>query len=345
MGQDTAIEWADHTLNVWRGCEAVSPACDHCYAEAMSKRNPFALGTWGPEGVGKRVVGAEQTWKLPEKWNKAAKAAGRRYRVFCLSLGDVFEAWTGPMLNHQGHRLWLADPEPTRWVCEPAGGLDALAPFEKENVTAGLFRPLTMADVRQRLFELIGATRHLDYLLLTKRPELAAENWPLLAGIACGGGIKAGLPLQLSTVIPNAWVGTTVEDRKHGLPRIDILRTIPAVVRFLSVEPLLEDLGTIDLTGIHWVIVGGESGHHARPMHPDWARSLRDQCQAAGVPFFFKQWGEYAGPDFLPLSSQHHEKPFHSNGDGTVSLRVGKKAAGRLLDGREWNELPVGAAP
>jgi protein gp37 len=82
-----------------------------------------------------------------------------------------------------------------------------------------------------------------------------------------------------------------VENQRHGLPRIDHLRTAPAVVRFLSVEPLLEDLGRVDLSGIHWMIVGGESGPRARPMHPDWVRRLRDQCQAAGVSFFFKQWG------------------------------------------------------
>jgi protein gp37 len=90
---------------------------------------------------------------------------------------------------------------------------------------------------------------------------------------------------------PHVWWGVSVEDRKHGLPRIDHLRAAPAAVRFLSVEPLLEDLGTIDLSGISWVIVGGESGPRARPMHGDWVRSIRDQCDAAGVAFFFKQWG------------------------------------------------------
>jgi protein gp37 len=90
---------------------------------------------------------------------------------------------------------------------------------------------------------------------------------------------------------PHIWWGVSVENRKHGLPRIEQLRAAPAAVRFLSVEPLLEDLGTIDLTGISWVIVGGESGPGARPMRPEWVRSLRDQCLAAGVAFFFKQWG------------------------------------------------------
>jgi protein gp37 len=113
--------------------------------------------------------------------------------------------------------------------------------------------------------------------VLTKR---AARMREMLSG-----------PLAFAARLPNVWWGVSVEDRRHGLPRIDLLRTAPAVVRFLSVEPLLEDLGTLDLTGIHWVIVGGESGHGARPMLPAWVRAIRDQCEAAGVRFFFKQWG------------------------------------------------------
>lgn len=107
------------------------------------------------------------------------------------------------------------------------------------------------------------------------------------------------------------WWGVSVEDKKHGIPRMDFLRKAPAKVRFLSVEPLLEDLGEIDLTGIHWVIVGGESGRGARPMEKVWVSSLQKQCEKAGVPFFFKQWGG-----------------------------VQKKKAGRLLDGKIYEEMP-----
>ncbi len=96
------------------------------------------------------------------------------------------------------------------------------------------------------------------------------------------------------------WWGVSVENRRDGLPRIDDLRAAPARTRFLSVEPLLEDLGPLDLTGIHWVIVGGESGPGARPMHPDWVTSIRDQCRTAGVPFFFKQWGGTAQGEGWP---------------------------------------------
>ena len=111
--------------------------------------------------------------------------------------------------------------------------------------------------------------------------------------------------------LPHIWWGASVENRKHGLPRIEHLRQTPARVRFLSVEPLLEDLGCIDLHGIHWVIVGGESGVGARPLHPDWVRNIRDQCREAGVPFFFKQWG------------------------GVLKGRFG-----RVLDGRTYDEFP-----
>jgi protein gp37 len=118
--------------------------------------------------------------------------------------------------------------------------------------------------------------------------------------------------LHFAAVEPHIWWGVSVEDRKHGLPRVGHLRDAPAGLRMLSVEPLLEDLGPIDLGGIGWVIVGGESGHGARRMEEAWALSIRDQCRAAGVPLFFKQWG---------------------------GVRKGK--AGRLLDGRTYDEVPA----
>lgn len=112
--------------------------------------------------------------------------------------------------------------------------------------------------------------------------------------------------------LPNIWWGVSVEDRKHGLPRVEHLRRTRVRTRFLSIEPLIEDLGRIDLTGIHWAILGGESGPGARPLLPDWARALRDACTKSNVPFFFKQWGG-----------------------------VQKKATGRSLDGRTWDEMPA----
>ena len=188
----------------------------------------------------------------------------------------------------------------------------------------------------------------------------------------------------------NVWIGTSVEDQKRADERIPALLNIPAKVRFLSCEPLL---GPVDLARagglwsdinnnvvcnrvierLHWVIVGGESGPKARPMHPDWARSLRDQCQAAGVPFFFKQWGEW-GASLAEIQKEPYVNRFTSCADGRAvgftinqnpqflnwrtgeigrisashgdvcSWKMGKQAAGRLLDGREWNEFPQGGA-
>ena len=141
---------------------------------------------------------------------------------------------------------------------------------------------------RDRLWEVIRSTPALDWQLLTKRAPR----------------IKHCLPADWEGGYPNVWLGVTVEDRKHGLPRVDHLRQVPARVRFLSVEPLLEDLGDLDLTGIHWVIVGGESGPGARPMASEWAYSVRRQCEAQGVPFFFKQWGAVRGKGGKTMDGQ-----------------------------------------
>jgi protein gp37 len=126
---------------------------------------------------------------------------------------------------------------------------------------------------RDEAWALLKSTPNLQYQILTKRPERILDH----------------LPADWGNGYSNVWLGVSVEDRRFGLPRIDVLRPVPATVRFLSVEPLLEDLGQLDLTGIDWVIVGGESGPDFRPMDHDWARSIRDQCDAAGVAFFMKQ--------------------------------------------------------
>ena len=159
-------------------------------------------------------------------------------------------------------------------------------------------------DVPDAFIDRVLATMHRTpwhiYQFLTKRAERLPEFF-------------ASRPIP-----PNVWLGVTVEDRRHGLPRIDLLRQVPARVRFLSVEPLLEDLGPLDLRDIDWVSVGGESGPEARRMREEWALSVRDQCQAAGVAFTFKQWSAW-GPD---------------------GIRRDKKANGRLLAGRSWEERP-----
>jgi protein gp37 len=358
MAAGTKIEWADHTFNPWIGCTKVSAGCDHCYAEAdFDKRRGVA--TWGAGQTRSRTSPAN--WRWPLRWEKQAQAFqaehGRRQRVFCASLADVFD-----------------NEVPTQW--------------------------------RRDLFDLIEVTPHLDWLLLTKR----IGNARSLYGDAYLDSARA-LP-------PNVWLGATVVNQAEADRDIPKLLAVPARVRFLSIEPMLGSInlhrihqqGSLDgggqwdswescITGrrfdiwadqdtegwpkIDWVICGGESGPNARPMHPDWARSLRDQCQAAGVPFLFKQWGEW-----MPICQQTDEfcrslyrsnrvaLPHEDQGnlddiygrtcrvaqsviqaDGTVleplapmafrvglgsvlTFRVGKKAAGRLLDGRTWDETP-----
>src|SRR5262245_51864744 len=178
--------------------------------------------------------------------------------------------------------------EPLRWVTPKTIFVNSMS---------DLFHKDVPDDYIATVVRVMQLAEWHTYQVLTKRPERMRE---LLSG-----------PLAFASALPHVWWGTSVENRKHGLPRVDLLRETPAAMRFLSVEPLLEDLGTINLTGIGWVIVGGESGAGARPLDRKWVLSIRDQCRAAGVPFFFKQWGG-----------------------------VRKSEAGRDLDGRTYDEMP-----
>jgi protein gp37 len=280
VAENSKIEWTHHTMNFWLGCTALSPACDHCYAEGWAKRTGNAA-LW--QGERRRTSAA--LWRQPGKWNLACAAAGIRQRVFTNSLADFFD--------NQADEGWRIDA----WVT-------------------------------------IHQTPNLDWMILTKRPENIRKMLP-------GGDTFRLLPWGEGW--PNVWLGTTIEDRAR-LHRLDKLRAVPAAVRFLSIEPLLEDLGQLALSGIHLVIVGGESGGKARPMHPEWVRSLRDQCIAQGVPFFFKQWGEWA-PD-----ARRRDWSIVANDDALLVddprlhlqqvSKVGKKVAGRLLDGVEHNGMP-----
>ncbi len=178
-------------------------------------------------------------------------------------------------------------------------------------------------------FEMLQNPRH-TFQVLTKRPGRLVQWWK-----------ERFRPENGTTLLPaNIWLGTTVDEDRYSW-RAKKLVQVPAAVHFVSAEPLLSGLPSLDLTDIEWVIVGGESGHGARPMHPDWARSLRDQCQEAGVAYFFKQWGTHApmnGGDRPPLYLDG--KRIRDDADTTM-LRVGKHKAGRLLDGRTWDEMPV----
>jgi len=184
--------------------------------------------------------------------------------------------------------------------------------------------------VRDRAWRTIKNTPNCVYLILTKRPE----------------NIKNMLPADWGAGYPNVWLGTSV-GCKQTLSKLDSLRKVPCALRFVSCEPLLEDIASqINLDGIGWVIVGGESGPGARPMHPHWVRDIRDQCQRAGVPFFFKQWGEWRAMERWGEGDQtgHLGPPTVTLLDGCLLRRVGKHAAGRELDGRTWDEYPVRAA-
>jgi len=284
MGRTTEIEWCDHSWSPWRGCTKVSPGCANCYAETLSKRNPAVRGQWGR---GKPRVLAKN-WGDPVKWDRQfAKSFGleldhRRPTVFP-SLCD-----------------WLDEEVPVEWLA--------------------------------RFLQLIHDTPNLNWLLLTKRPE----NWEQRLRDVCvyfqglPGDWRQAPAWQLANrwcphngvhrfdPPANVWVGTSVEDQTRADERIPALLRIPAVGRFVSVEPLL---GPVDLylspsvrcrhcdnyvgghaTGchdicdcrIHWVIIGGESGHGARPCNVDWIRSLVRQCRSAGVAPFVKQLGARA---------------------------------------------------
>lgn len=220
---------------------------------------------------------------------------------------------------------------------------------------ADLFHTDVPTGYQHMVFETIADVHWHDYLILTKRPA-TMQGYIQEAQEFLSVHFKSVFGKEIPWPLPNVWLGTSVESADY-LDRVDTLREIPAAVRFLSIEPLLGPLGKLNLDGIHWVIVGGESGPGARPMHPDWAREIRDQCQAAGVPFFFKQWGEWIpssqmiylnnvdfGPSF-PAKESGGNYPVHEFSDEkgpVISFKIGKKLTGRLLDGREWNEMPKG---
>ncbi len=287
MAETTNISWCDSTFNPWIGCTKVSAGCDHCYAETLMDKR-YQRVKWGHGNP--RSLASDSYWRQPLQWQKEAEKSGVRRRVFCASLADVFD-----------------NEVPTEW--------------------------------RVRLFGLIRQTPMLDWLLLTKRPAAVQKQIEAARSFVWQNreNFEMGLWLWLADwysgdpAPSNVWLGTSCEDQQTADIRIPALLKVPAVVRFLSCEPLL---GPIDFTPIlslkyegdnkrFWVIVGGESGNGARPMYSNWARSLRDQCKEAGVPFFFKQrgeWVEYA--------------------DFNTYKRVGKKAAGDLLDGVQHHAFP-----
>jgi protein gp37 len=348
MADRSAIEWCDSTFNPWIGCTKVSPACDNCYAEVSTPSRTRGV-EWGAGKPRQRTATAN--WRQPLTWDKkrfmectvcgwrgetpcelvGCGACGSvdvvdvRRRVFCASLADVFDNEVDPAWRHD-------------------------------------------------LFELIRVTPNLDWLLLTKRPHNIVRMVNDHGAIA-GNGMRY-LP-------DNVWLGTTAEDQKRldmNVPALFKSRSkLGARVLFVSIEPMLEfmnlrphlaanDLHRIDGGPcIDWIIVGGESGPDARPMHPEWVRSVRDQCFDAAVPFLFKQWGEWApragalfgsGEDYQSTDPQCKRWPSvirlgeHGRntrivenctpgmGEEVFMQKVGKKNAGRLLDGLTHDGYP-----
>jgi protein gp37 len=322
---------------------------------------------WGP--TGNRMRAAGDYWKRPLKWNAEAKRDGVRRRVFCASLADVFEEWNCPIIDHKGRELWISPQEPGRYVPNlstplPPGSRGELTVQEHDNLVRGVFRLATLEDLRADLFALIDATPNLDWLLLTKRPQNVLRMWPEPKARVWSWSSVSGLCLPLMNR-PNVWLGvsiseqTTADEMIPALLRLQDLSPVP----FLSIEPVL---GPIDLRffdcwisedhyelreRLGWVIVGGESGPDARPVHPAWIRKLRDECRAAEIPFFFKQWGEWS-PD-QPRDVSYRDARIDRVGrditmlpqlwsdQDQVMYRVGKKLAGRMLDGVLWHQFPI----
>ncbi|WP_199031329.1 phage Gp37/Gp68 family protein [Ralstonia sp. ASV6] len=369
--ENTDIEWADHTHNEWEGCQKVGLGCDRCYAEALNAR--FAGGTavnWGPGAPRRRTSDANR--RKPLRWNanhdRFFAENGRRQRVFCESLGD-----------------WLDNAVPVEWLVD--------------------------------LLDTIRLTTNLDWLLLSKRIgnftsriEAAIHYIEALPDWHEDGPPHSREALRnwladwvlLGKAPSNVFIGATIVNQEEADRDVPKVLAVPARVRFVSMEPLLgpvtlrnlpignhhralgysTDHDRFDaLTGprrIDWVIVGGESGHDARYMHPDWPRSLRDQCEAAGVAFMLKQWGKWGTaavhmstgePVFRQFESfqqwvnkaptwvnggicvDRHGRLLRNGGDMarardagdfpvTVLHKLGKKASGRLLDGVLHNAFP-----
>lgn len=350
MANKTKIEWTDATWNPITGCSVVSAGCKHCYAMKLAgtrlQNHPSRTGLTvdtnnGPVWTGE-VRFNEQWISQPIRWS-------RQRMVFVCAHADLFHP---AVPDH-----WIDTVFGIMWACL----------YGKNEQDGHIFQVLTKRAGRMR-----------DYFKTDRR-----ESWAR-AAVNYGGGIDPdGLWDQIMGFEgphPRIWLGVSVEDQKAADERIPLLLETSAAVRWISAEPLL---GSVDLTairnpggestfppfnalqrwggsGVDWVVVGGESGPNARPMNPIWARSLRDQCAEAGVPFLFKQWGEWvpskALPDDARLPAQkwgwvseaggevdiNHTRPF---GDPTahheLMAMVGKKASGRLLDGVQHDGYPA----
>lgn len=329
MGERTGVEWCHHTFNPWWGCARVSTGCLRCYAEKWSLR--FDQHNWGAQGT--RRVTSDKNWSQPLKWNRQAIEAGQQRLVFCASMADVFE--DHPALPEPRERLWeLINATPAlRWLLltKRPGNVPAMAPWGDtwpENVSLGTsVENQAAADERMPLLCSVPA-------------ELFVSAEPLLG------------PVDLSPWMTCDHQSATGIDTYEGPDKV--FRCDWCSMRYRDVADPAGDItpprGPAPATAqrreilsspqlIKWVITGGETQAGSRPPQPAWFRSLRDQAADHQVPFFFKQWGDWT-PDPSPLEKT--TRPY----DGTQAVgmwRVGKKAAGAMLDGREYREFPAAA--
>jgi protein gp37 len=327
--REGGIVWTDESWNPLRGCTRVSDGCKNCYAESMAARfcgegMPYE-GTIDP--MTKRWNGVvnmvPEHLHDPLRWKRPRK-------VFVNSMSDLFHENVPDSFIDQVFAVMALAPQHTFQVLtkRPERMLEYLTTPNNNG----------LPSVRIGLAALEMCLRN-----KSANPKSTLGKGCLIQGSDINPGAPEMWPL------PNVWLGCTAENQKTADERIPLLLLTPAAVRWVSMEPLLGqvDLDKVYLSTEHaiwldWVVVGGESGPNARPMHPDWPRKLRDQCAGAGVPFLFKQWGEWA-PDCLcgkPTACTDTPRP--EPGKMGCMFRCGKKAAGRLLDGQIHDGYPNG---
>lgn len=344
MSANTKIEWADHTFNPWEGCQKVGSGCDHCYAETRNAR--FAGGqaiNWGPGAPRRRTTA--KNWQLPIKWNAEAAANGIRYRVFCASLADVFDNAVDPAWREDLFRLIEATPN-LHWLLltKRIGNVGNMlpVPFDFDKHYPNVWIGATIVNQEE-------ADRDIPKLLEVPAAKRFLSIEPLLSPVNLAHLNEDRETNEFNALKPDTW------EQAIEIWR-DTSDTWQADFEDWYGTAVDQACGLMH-PGIDWVIVGGESGPGARPMHPDWARSVRDQCEAAGVPFLFKQWGEWTPGENVERQRGTVDTAFwwddqwrihplnlatdHGHIDDEPDLyRVGKKAAGRHLDGRTWDGVP-----
>jgi protein gp37 len=349
MSANTKIEWADHTFNPWIGCTKVSPGCDNCYAKADFDDRKHRV-IWGPGQARSRT----KTWGDPVKWNAQHAAFfaehGRRQRVFCASLADVFDnevdpAWREDLFELIGltpHLDWLL-------LTKRIGNahrmiditMDAIDRARLHGATELVRGPWPWPNVwlGATIVNQEEADRDIPKLLDVPAAKRFVSMEPLLGPVNLTPINEDRETNEFNALKPDTW------EQAIGIWR-DTSHTWQADFEDWYGTAVDQASGPMH-PAIDWVIVGGESGPGARPMHPGWARSLRDQCEAAGVPFLFKQWGEWAEAGQEPwhavaIAPDGKRRPCEGSHSMCEALmqKIGKKAAGRILDGRTWDGVP-----